>query len=203
MDSGIVMAGVAGHSGVTAAVSDRSPAAWARVSERVALYLRALGIEDPLHRERLLERVQQCWEARVSVQQRWEARVSVVPPENPVETGIEETSALLDAWLCAELDIMDERDVLFTARAAVLSGAVPNWAARFAGVSGESIAAQVRAAGVQPTPEPAPLDMESNTIHLCCHDLGPRIIGALRVLAGHEPAIAPPRRRVRSNRNDQ
>jgi hypothetical protein len=181
MDSGVA---VAGQSGVTFAAADRSPAAWVRVSQRVALYLRALGIEDPLHRERLL----------VRIQQRWEARVSAVPLEDPVEAGIEEAYTLLDTWLCAELDITGEVDALFTARAAVLSGAVPNWTARFAGVSGESIAAQVRAAGVQPEPEPAPLDMEPSTINLCCHDLGRRITGALRVLAGNEPAAAPPRK---------
>ena len=183
MDSGIAMAGTAGQSGAAVAAADRSPAAWVRVSERVALYLRALGIEDPLHRERLLARIQQ----------RWEARVSVVPLEDPVEAGLEEAYALLDAWLCAELDITGELDALFTARAAVLSGAVPNWSARFSGVSGESIAAQVRAAGVQPEPEPAPLDMAPSTINLCCHDLGRRITGALRVLAGNEPAAAAPR----------
>jgi len=177
MDSGIAMVG---QSGAGVAAADRSPAAWAPVAERVALYLRALGIEDALHRERLLMRIQQRWEARVIV-------------EDPVEAGIEEAYALLDAWLCTELDITGEVDALFTARAAVLSGAVPNWSARFAGVAGESIAAQVRAAGVQPEPEPAPLDMEPSTINLCCHDLGRRITGALRVLVGHESAAAPPR----------
>jgi hypothetical protein len=36
--------------------------------------------------------------------------------------------------------------------------------------------------------------MEPSTINLCCHDLGRRITGALRVLAGNEPAAAPPRK---------
>jgi hypothetical protein len=159
------------------AAADRSALTWERVAQRVERYLGAMGVTEPLHRARLTARIRQ----------RWEARVNAAPLEDPVETAIEETCALLDAWLCSEMDIEGDRAALFAARAAVLSGAVPNWAARFAGVGGDSIAAQIRGASVQAIPEPAPLTMEPTTIDLCCHRLARRIVAAFRVLIGSVP----------------
>ena len=153
---------------------------WDQVARRVADYLRALGIADPLHLERL----------GLCIRQRFEARAATAKLEDPVEAAIEETYALLDAWLSTELGILGDRDALFSARAAVLSGAVPDWAARFAGVSGESCAASIRAASVQARPENAPLTMVPNTIELFWHNLGRGIAAVLRRLIGWLPADA-------------
>lgn len=158
---------------------EQSPAElWATVAGRVNDYLRALGVQDPLHLERLAQRIRQ----------RFEARAALAKLEDPVEAGIEETYALLDEWLCTELGIEGDRDTLFRARAAVLGGAVPNWAARFAGVSGESLAAPVHAASVLAIPEYAPLVMEPNTIELFWHRVGRVIATVLRRLISFLPA---------------
>jgi hypothetical protein len=177
MDSGLAAAAAP----VPAVGGDAPPITWERVAERITLYLHALGIRDPLQCERLIARIRQ----------RWDARVHATPLEDPVEAAIEETCALLDGWLCTELGIDGERGALFTARAAVLSGAVPNWSARFAGVSGESVAAQIHAASVHPLPEPAPLTMEPSVINLCCYRLRHRVATAFRVLTGSHPIAAP------------
>lgn len=180
MDSGVTATVTTlGRGPLSPMVDDAGPsvAVWESAAGRVADYLRAMGIADPLHIDRLSTRVRS----------RWEARASAVPLEDPVEAGIEETHALLDDWLCVELGIAGDRDALFTARAAVLSGAVANWPARFAGVSGESLAPQIRAASVQAMPEPAPLTMEPSTIDLFGHRLARRIAAAFRVLIGNEP----------------
>jgi hypothetical protein len=157
------------------------PTTWEQAAERVALYLGALGITDPLQRERVIARVRQ----------RWEVRVNAAPQEDRVETAIEETSALVDAWLVTELGIEDDHDALYRARAALLSGTVPNWQARFAGISGDSLATRIRAAVVQAVPEPAPLTMEPNTIELCCARIRRRIVAAFRILIGRDPVTGP------------
>jgi hypothetical protein len=173
MDSGIAVGPVA-DAGVRA---NLTMATWELVAERVTLYLHAMGIRDPLHCERL----------RARIRQRWDLRVNAAPLEDRVEAAIEESCALLDQWLVGELGLEGERATLYAARAAVLSGTIADWAARFAGVSGESIAAPIRAACVQALPEPAPLPMEPSTIHLCCHHLRRRISTAFRVLIGTHP----------------
>jgi hypothetical protein len=180
MDSGLAVA-AAGVAFARAAGDAAPPLTWERVAERTTLYLHALGIRDPLQCERLIARIRQ----------RWDARVHATPLEDPVEAAIEETCSLLDGWLCTELGIDGERAALFTARAAVLSGAVPNWSARFAGVSGDSIATQIHAASVHPLPEPAPLTMEPSVIHLCCYRLRHRVAAAFGVLIGSHPIAAP------------
>lgn len=151
---------------------------WGKVAGRVTDYLRALGVQDPLHLERLMQRIRQ----------RFEARASLAKLEDPVEAGVEEAYALLDEWLCTELGIEGDRDTLFRARAAVLGGAVPNWVARFAEVSGESLAAPIRAVSVQSIPEYAPLSMEPNTIELFWHRLGRIVATVLRRLISYLPA---------------
>lgn len=161
------------------ALPELSPAElWEKVAGRVTAYLRALGVQDPLHLERLAQRIRQ----------RFEARASLAKLEDPVEAGIEEAYALFDEWLCTELGIEGDRDTLFKARAAVLGGAVPNWASRFSGVSGESLAAPIRAASVQAIPEYAPLTMEPNTIELFWHRLGRIVATVLRRLISYLPA---------------
>ena len=161
------------------------PEAWGLAAARVVEYLRALGIADPLHQERLLLRVRQ----------RWEARTDATRLEDPREAAIEETYGLLSEWLAAELGIVGDQDALLSARAAVLSGMVPNWPARFAGVSGESCAPLIHAATVTPVPEEAPLTMVPNTIELFWRRIGRALASVLRRLLGllpHEPADAHP-----------
>jgi len=179
MESGLTAAG--GGRGqvhlVPAAVSGPPVDPWEQVAARVADYLRALGITEGLHLERLSLRIRQ----------RFEARAAVAKLEDPVEAAIEETYALLDLWLGAELGLVGDRDALFSARAAVLSGAVPDWAGRFAGVSGESCAAAIRAASVEALPPDAPLTMVPNTIELFWRRLGRAVAAGLRRLIGLLP----------------
>jgi membrane glycosyltransferase len=132
------------------------PANWESVAPRVTAYLRALGIRDPLDIERLAARVHA----------RLDATQAVPSAKGPTETAIEETGALLDDWITAEVGIESDRNTLLTARAAVLSGTVRGWAQRWSGVSGERVAARIRAASVQPVPEAAPLTMEPQPIRL-------------------------------------
>ena len=159
-----------------------APAAdpWEQVAGRVTDYLRALGIQDPLHLERLGARVRQ----------RFERRVVAGQLEDPVEAAIEDAYALLDQWLSEELGIVGDRDALFAARAATLSGAVPGWAARFAKVSGEPCAAAIRAATVQAVPEAAPLTMVPNMIELFWRRVGRGLAAALRRVIGWLPGDA-------------
>ncbi len=165
--------------------SGQSAPPWEQVAGRVADYLRALGVTDPLHLERLGSRIDE----------RFEARTGRAKLDDSVEAAIEGTYALLDRWLSAELDIVGDRNALFTARAAVLSGAVPGWAACFAGVSDESCAAAIRAASVQALPADAPLTMVPNTIELFWRRVGRVIAAGLRHLIGLLPgdAAADPR----------
>lgn len=174
-----------------AAAAGQGTDPWEAVAGRVDDYLRALGIRDALHLERIASRVRQ----------RFEARAATARLENPVEAAIEEACDLLDKWLSAELGIVGDRDALFSARAALLSGAVPGWAARFAGVSESSCAAAIRCVTVAPLPEDAPLTMVPNTIELFWRRMGNmikrswryvgRVIAAgLRRLIGWLPADA-------------
>ncbi len=146
------------------------PGDWQRALPRVVAYLSAMGVTAPWEVERLCERVRL----------RAETRAAAAPLEDPVEAAIEETSALLDRWLATELGLVGDADTLFAARATVLGGVVPGWSARWAGISGDSIAAAVRAAMVVPLPESAPLPMRAATIDLFGHRLGRRIARWLR-----------------------
>lgn len=143
---------------------------WDQISDRVTAYLYALGITEAFHRELLGTRIRG----------RLQARLTDAQVEDPLEAAIEEVDALLDEWLDTELGMVGDRQLLVGARAAVLSGAVPGWAARFSGAAGESVAEAIRAAGVTPVPEAAPLAMEPSQIRLCRHSLGQRIVARLR-----------------------
>jgi hypothetical protein len=161
-----------------------TPEAWEQAAARVSDYLRVMGITDPLHQERLLLRVRQRWDARIDPN-RLDSR----------EAAIEETYGLLSEWLVAELGIVGDQDALLSARAAVLSGMVPSWTARFAGVSGESCAPAIRVATVVPVPSESPLTMVPNTIELFWRRIGRALASVLRRLLGllpHEPADAHP-----------
>jgi hypothetical protein len=147
---------------------------WHRAAERVGAYLASMGVREPREAESLREQVKQ----------RVEARATKVPLEDPVEAAIEETLTLLDRWLAAELEVDGDANTVAAARAAVLGGAVPGWTARWAGLSGRSLAAEIRALCIPAVPESAPLTMEPNPIDLFLHRLARRISDGLRRLLG-------------------
>ncbi len=141
------------------------PGDWQRALPRVVAYLAAMGVTATWEVERLCERVRL----------RAETRAAAAPLEDPVEAAIEETDALFDQWLSSELGLAGDANTLFAARATVLGGVVPGWSARWAGISGDSLASAIRAAMVSPLPESAPLPMEPATIDLFGHRLARRI----------------------------
>lgn len=157
------------------------PGNWDLAAVRVADYLRALGVSDALELELLSARVRQ----------RFQSRLAAAEVEEPLEVAIEEVNGLLDDWLDAELGMAGDRQMLLATRAAVLSGAVPGWTGRFAGVSGEGIAGAIRAAAVSAVPEPAALDMPPSPILLCCYGVRQRILARLRRLWGGGASASP------------
>jgi hypothetical protein len=140
------------------------PGDWQRAADRITDYLRAMGVREPQEIELLKERVRRRVEARASA-----------PLEDPVEVAVEETHALLDLWLVAELGDEADHDALYAARAAVLGGGVPGWSARWAGLSGCSLAADIRALSIRAVPQSSPLTMEPNAIDLFLHRLVVRV----------------------------
>ena len=155
---------------------------WSRAAERVAVYLAAMGVRQP----------GECEALREQVRLRVEARATAAPLEDPVEAAIEETHALLDLWLARELELEGDANALFAARAAVLGGGVPGWTTRWAGLSGRSLAPEIRALSIAAVPEPAPLTMDPNPIDLFLHRLARRLTAGLRRLLGRasEPQMA-------------
>ncbi len=144
------------------------------VERRIIGYLHALGVHD---RGEIASLSQQVLE-------RVEFRAKVGHAGEPLEAAIEETHLLLDQWLVSELALDGDANALSAARAAVLEGAVPGWTARWAGRSGESLARRIRAARISSVPEPSPLLMEPNTIRLCCHGFGKRLVARIGRLLG-------------------
>ncbi len=155
----------AAGSAVVLAAQDLAPIDWGRVAEQASSYLQSMGVRDPTEIGRL-------WG---EVRTRLESRAAAVPLEDPAEATIEETLGLLDQWLSLELGIEGDANRVYRARAAVLGGGIPGWSARWAGLSGRSLAPQIQALCVPAVPDPAPLVMEPNPIELCCHRLGCRI----------------------------
>ncbi|MGQ9659113.1 MAG: hypothetical protein ACUVQI_03060 [Thermochromatium sp.] len=141
------------------------PAAWstaedrALVEQRVRCYLQALGVQDGHEIDLLVRRVIERVEYQSRLGQLGE----------PLEVAIEETHRLLDRWLVAELGLDSDPDRLSEARAAVLSGQIPGWSRRWAGLSMDSLAEPIRSVRLQAVPERAPLAMEPASIRLCCH----------------------------------
>jgi hypothetical protein len=142
---------------------------WQPTARRVVDYLTALGVRERLEIERLSEQVRR----------RVETRATTTPLEDSVEAAIEETHALLDEWLIAELGIDGDANALTAARAAVLGGDIPGWSARWAGLAGDSLAPAIRAIHLVAVPEFAPLAMQSSTIDLCCQRMRRQIAAAI------------------------
>jgi hypothetical protein len=141
-----------------------APWDWQWATDRVTEYLRAMGVREAQEIELLKEQVRLRVEARAGT-----------PLEDPMEVAIEETHALLDLWLAAELGRDADNDTLYAARAAVLGGGVPGWSAGWAGLSGHSLADEIRARSVRAVPETAPLTMEPTDIDLFLHRLGTKV----------------------------
>jgi hypothetical protein len=168
--------------GVTAAASvAASPADWEDAAPRVIRYLRALGVRDSRDLDLLLAKIRG----------RFEQRVATTLVANAIETCIDETSALLDDWLSAELGPDVTESARRSARAAVLSGAVHGWTGFWSGRKPGPLGQRIRACSLTPVPDPAPLSMDPQVIHPCCYRLVQRIAKALRVLsAGRRDARA-------------
>lgn len=160
-----------------------SPADWQRAAARLVDYLTALGVGEAQDIERLSEQV------RV----RLDARAAQAPLENAVEAAIEETHALLDEWLVAELGGASDANALAAARAAVLGGGLPGWSARWAGLGGASPVPAIRALQRDAVPEFALLTMEASRIDLCCQRLRRRIAALLCRLFCHPNVPTHPR----------
>jgi hypothetical protein len=167
------------------------PAEWQRASGRLGEYLAAMGVRNPQEVERLGE----------AVRTRLESRLAATPLEDPVESAIEETHALLDLWLAAELGLEGEASTLCAARAAVLGGGLPGWSARWAGLSERSLAPEIRALCIAAAPEPAPLTMEPNPIDLFLHRLARRLAGGFHRLLARSaiPESATPKSATRGH----
>lgn len=157
------------------------PSDWERAAERVVAYLGAMGVRESKELELLREQIRP----------RVEVRALAAPLEDPIEAAIEETHALLDRWIVSELGLEGDADTLFAARAAVLGGGVPGWSARWAGLSGRSLAPEIRALCVAPVPEPAPLTMEPNPIDLLMHRMTGRLAAIVRCVLGRSAGPSP------------
>jgi hypothetical protein len=158
-----------------------SPADWEQAAPRVERYLRALGVRDRRDLDRLL----------AIVRERFEHQVQTSLVADAIETGIEETTRLLDEWLAAELGPDVPGPMRGVARAVVLGGAVPGWVGVWSGrtpqaghhAAGQPIADRIRASSLAPVPDPAPLPMLTQRIDPCCHRLVRRMTRLLRGLS--------------------
>lgn len=152
---------------------------WQRAEGRLFDFLTAMGLKDGEEIARITARVRE----------RLEIRAAALVLENPLEAAIEEAHASLDRWLIAEVGGEIGADALCAAREAVLSGNVPGWSARWAGLSDQPVTAAIRAYSIAPVPERAPLVMAASRIDPCCHRLRRRIAAAIRFFFGR-PARA-------------
>jgi hypothetical protein len=158
-----------------------SPADWEQAVPRVERYLRALGVRDRRDLDRLL----------AIVRERFEHQVQTSLVADAIETGIEETSRLLDEWLAAELGPDVPGPTRGVARAVVLGGAVPGWVGVWSGrtpqaghhAADQPIADRIRASSLAPVPDLAPLPMVTQRIDPCCHRVVRRMARLLRGLS--------------------
>jgi hypothetical protein len=127
------------------------------VLARLDAYWRALGVTDPTQ------------VAALSEQALRRAAESPEPPGlDPVARALTAASDLLDDWLARALDLPRPSRELAAARAALLSGAAPDWPAALFAPPGEASAVldALRAAIVESTPPPSPGAMPAQRIDL-------------------------------------
>lgn len=123
---------------------------------RLGMYWQALGVSDP-------DRVAQLSEATL---QRAVA-MPVMPDVDPMARAIVAAGAVLDERLAQVLGVPQPSRALAAARAALLSGAVPDWPEALFGSSeiGPALEA-LRAALAEPAPEAVPHPMPAQRIEL-------------------------------------
>jgi hypothetical protein len=124
---------------------------------RLGAYWRALGVSDPDQvtalSEQALRRLPELPET---------------PGVDPVGRAIIAAGDLLDDWLARALELPKPSPTLAAARAALLSGAAPDWPATLFAPPGEASALRgaLRAAIAEPTPIPQPGVMPAQRIDL-------------------------------------
>lgn len=124
---------------------------------RLGMYWRALGVHDP-------ERVAQLSEAALQRA----ATLPIMPDADPMARAIAAAGELLDAQLAQVLGQPQSARALTAARAALLSGAVPDGVDTLFASSGATGAMleELRAALAESTPEPSPSAMPAQRIEL-------------------------------------
>lgn len=142
------------------------------VLARLGAYWQALGVSDP---------------AQIAALSEQALRRAAESPEPPgldqVARALVAAGELLDDWLVRTLELPRPSRELVAARAALLSGAVPDWpAALFAPPGAAStLLDALRAACAEPTPSPSPGAMPAQRIELF------GLLGPLRWLWRSEP----------------
>lgn len=124
---------------------------------RLGAYWRALGVHDPDQVAALSEQ---------ALRRATESPES--PGLEPVARALVAAGELLDDWLARTLDLPRPSQELAAARAALLSGAVPDWPAALFAPPGEAGAVldALRAAIAEPTPSPRTSPMPAQRIEL-------------------------------------
>ncbi|MBS1223050.1 MAG: hypothetical protein H6R23_2670 [Proteobacteria bacterium] len=127
------------------------------VLARLGAYWQALGVTDP---------------AQVAALSEQALRRVAESPESPgldaVARALVAAGELLDDWLARTLELPRPSRELAAARAALLSGAAPDWPAALFAPPGEADALldALRAAIAEPTPPPSPGAMPAQRIDL-------------------------------------
>ena len=139
---------------------------------RLGAYWQALGVTDPAQVAALSEQAL-----------RRAAESPDLPGLNPVMRALVAAGELLDDWLARALELPRTSAELVAARAALLSGVVPDWPAALFAPPGEvnSVLDALRAARAEPTPPPSPGAMPAQRIDLFW------LLGPLRRLWHREP----------------
>lgn len=124
---------------------------------RLGAYWRALGVTDPDQVTALSEQALR----RLS-------ELPETPGLDPLARAIVAAGDLLDDWLARMLDLPRPSRALVAARAALLSGAVPNWPRMLFAPPGETESAfeELNSALAEPTPAPGPGSMPAQRIDL-------------------------------------
>ena len=122
---------------------------------RLGAYWRALGVTDPKQVAALSEQA---------------LRRMPDPPESPdpLTGALAAARELLDDWLAQTLDLPRRSRALAAARAALLSGAAPDWPAVLFAPPGAArdVTDALRAVVAEPAPAPAPGVMPAQPIEL-------------------------------------
>lgn len=127
------------------------------VLARLDAYWRALGVTDPQQiaalSEQTLRRMPEGLE---------------IPGADPMTQALIAARNLLDDWLARTLDLPQQPRALAEVRAALLSGAAPDWPTALFAPPGEAdeVRDALRAAIAEPTPSPAPGAMPAQRIEL-------------------------------------